>query len=93
MISGKFPKSLRGALDLVVFYDFFNDFSSFFSDFAKFTKHHTEFGLVRDSPGEISKIGDKTFFSALLFSNFFFLIWIEDQILRILASLLFRYHR
>ena len=40
MISSKFPKSFRGARDLVVFYDFCSDFSGVFSDFAKFTKHH-----------------------------------------------------
>ena len=40
MISSKFPKSFRGARDLVVFYNFFSDFSGFFSDFPKFTKHH-----------------------------------------------------
>ena len=52
---------------------------------------HTEFRHVSKPPREFSEIVDRTFFSALIFSNFFFLIWIEDQILRFLASLLFRY--
>ena len=40
VISSKFPKSFRGAHDLVVFYDFFSDFSGLFSDFQTLTKHH-----------------------------------------------------
>ena len=39
VIPCKFPKSFRGAANLVVFYDFFCDFFGF-SDFPKFTKHH-----------------------------------------------------
>ena len=37
MISSKFPKSFRGAGDLVVFYELFRDFSAGF--FQKITKH------------------------------------------------------
>ena len=31
VISSKFPKSFRGARDLMVFYEFYNDFSGFFT--------------------------------------------------------------
>ena len=58
------------------------------SGFVLFTCYRTEFGNVS---WPLSEIVDRTFFSALIFSNFFFSIWIEDQILRFLASLLFRY--
>ena len=40
VISIKFPKSFRGAGDLVVFYNFWSDFSGGFFDFQKFTKRH-----------------------------------------------------
>ena len=51
MISSKFPKSFWSARDLVVLYDFLNDFS-FFLDFQKFTKHHQ----VRSIPKTLRKL-------------------------------------
>ena len=39
VIPSQFPKSFRGAGNLVVFYDFFHDFQVFL-DVQKFTKHH-----------------------------------------------------
>ena len=40
MISRKFPKSFRGAGDLVVFYEFLSYFSGFFQTSNKITEHH-----------------------------------------------------
>ena len=55
VIWSKFPKSFRGAGDLVVFYNFFSDFSGFFlSDFNKITKHHQ----VTSSPKALRKLAD-----------------------------------
>ena len=47
VISSEFPKSFRGARDLVVFYDFCRDFLGFFWGFQKFTEHHQVTGTPK----------------------------------------------
>ena len=51
VISSKFPKSLKAARDLVVFYEFLCDYLGF-SDFQKFIKYHQ----VTSTPETLQKL-------------------------------------